>query len=79
MDERCKERITFICKFATYQLEVLPFELKSSGATFQRMMDNILLDVSKVKCYVDDVVIHSATADSHFKNLENVFALLLKH
>ena len=37
------------------------------------------MNVSNVKCYVDDVVIHSATAESHVKHLENVFALLIKH
>ena len=74
MDETCKEKTTFICKFGTYQFEVMLFALKNSGATFQRMMDNILVNVSNVKCYVDDVGIHSATAENHVKHLENVFA-----
>ena len=56
----------------------MPFGLKNSGATFQRMLDNILVNVSNVKCYVDDVI-HSATAESHVKHVENVFELLLKH
>ena len=43
------------------------------------MMDNILANVSNVKCYVDDVVIHSETEEGHVEHLENVFALLLKH
>ena len=42
------------------------------------MMDNVLVNISNTKCYVDDVVFHSATAKSHVKHLENVFALLLK-
>ena len=79
MDGMCKEKITFICKFGTYQFEVMPFGLKNSGATFQRIMDNILVNVSDVKCYVDDVFIYSATAESHIMHLENVFAFLLKH
>ena len=79
VDETCKEKTTFVCKFGTYQFEVMPFGLKNSGATFQKMMDNILVNVSNVKCYFDDVVIDSATAESHDKHLENVFVLLLKH
>ena len=42
-------------------------------------MANILVNVNNVKCYVDDVIIHSATEESHIKHLENVFALLLKN
>ena len=77
MDETCKEKTTFICHFDNYHFEVMPFGFKNSGATFQRMMDSILVNVSNVKCYADDVIIHSATAESHAKHLENVFALLL--
>ena len=72
--ETCKEKTSFICKFGTYQFELMPFGLKNSGETFQRMMDNILVNVSNVKCYVDDVVIYSATAEGHIKHLEIVFA-----
>ena len=57
----------------------MPIGLKNSGTTFLRMMDNILVNVSNVKCYVDDIVIHSATAESQVKHLENLFVLLLKH
>ena len=35
--------------------------------------------MTNVKCYVDDVVIHSKTAESDIKHLENVFALSTKH
>ena len=79
IDETCKEKTNFICKFGKYQFEVMSFGLKNSAAKFQRMMDNVLANVSNVKCYVDDVVIHSATEESHVMHLENVFALLLKH
>ncbi len=57
----------------------MPFGLKNSGATFQRMMDNLLANVSTMKCYVDDVVIHSATMKEHVQRLEKVMLLLRKH
>lgn len=53
--------------------------LMNSGATFQRMMDTILANVSNVKCYIDDVVIHSATKEEHMVHLEVVMELLKKH
>ncbi len=61
MKESCKEITTFICKYGTYQFEVMLFGLRNSGATFQRMMDNILANTENVKCYVNDVVVHSGT------------------
>ena len=79
MDEACKEKTTFICRYGTFQFEVMPFGLMNSGATFQRMMDKMLCNVKNVKCYVDDVVIHSATAEEHLEHLETVFKLLRKH
>ena len=79
MDEACKEKTTFICRYGTYQFEVMPFGLMNSGATIQRMMDNILANVSNVKCYIDDVVIHSATEEEHMVHLETVMKLLRKH
>ena len=79
MHDSCKEKTTFICKFGTYQFEVMPFGLKNSGATLQIMMFNILVNVTNVKCHFDDVIINSATAKSNVKNLDNVFALLINH
>ena len=48
MDEICKEK-TFICKLGNYQFEVMPFGLMNSGATFQKMIDNILVKLINVK------------------------------
>ena len=79
ISETCKEKTTFISKFGTYQFQVMLLGLKNLGATFQRMMSNILVNVRNIKYYVDDVVIHSVTEERHIKHLENVFALLLKH
>ncbi len=79
MYESCKPKTTFICSYKTLQFEVMPFGLKNSGATFQRMMDNLQANVSNVKCYVDDVVIHSATMEKLVEHLEKVISFLRKH
>ncbi len=62
-----------------FQFEVVLFGLMNSGATFQRMMNYLLANVSNVKCYVDDVVVHSATMEKHLEHLEKVISLLRKH
>ena len=79
MEESCKKKTTFICRYGTYQFEVMPMGLMNSAATFQRMMDKILANVDNVRCYIDDVVIHSKTKEEHVTHLKTVFDLLRKN
>ena len=46
----------------------MPFGSKNSGATFQKMMYNILLNEANVKCYVYDVLIRSEDEESNIKH-----------
>ena len=39
--------------------------IENLDATFQRLVENIWSNLTSVKCYVDDVVTRSATAESH--------------
>ncbi len=70
---------TFICRYGRFQYEVVPFGLKSSGATSLRIIDNFLANVSNVKCYGDDLIVHSATMEEQVKHLEEITLLLRKH
>ncbi len=78
MHEACKAMANSICRYGTFQCEVMPFGLKNSAATFQRIMDNLVANVSNVKCYVDDVIVHSATMEDHVEHLEKAMSLLRK-
>ena len=55
-----------------YQNKVMPFAIKNSQATFQRLMNMCLKDLEGVEVYVDDMVIFSDTWEEHFKRLEQV-------
>lgn len=46
LGEGCKEKTTFVCRFGTYQFEVMPFGLMNAPSTSQRMMDQIFRDLS---------------------------------
>ncbi len=74
MDETDKEKAAFICRYGTFQFEVMPFGLMNSQALFQRMMDRILVNVGNVRCYVDGVF--SKNTEEHAIHLENVFRIL---
>ncbi len=75
MDETCKEKAAFICRYRTFQFAMMPFGLMNSQPTFQRTMDRILLNVENVRCYVDDVVIFSKNTEEHEIYLENIFRI----
>lgn len=65
-----------------YHLEFtrLPFGLKNSPATFQRLMDNILRGIANEFCcvYLDDIIIFSVSLAEHLARLEEVFKRLRK-
>ncbi len=48
----------------------------NSQATFQRMMDRILLNVDNVRCYIDNVAIFSKNTEENAAHLEKVFRIL---
>ena len=62
--------------FGTYTFNYSCFGLKNAGATFQRLMDNILGDLPFCVCYVDDVLIFSKTHSEHLKHLRMVLERL---
>ena len=62
--------------FGTYTFNFSCFGLKNSGATFQRLMDGILGDLPFCACYVDDVLIFSASHQQHQQHLKEVLTRL---
>ena len=54
----------------------MPFGLKNAAQAFHRLMDWMLRHVSFAFVYLDDILIASADAESHKKNLHELFSLL---
>jgi hypothetical protein len=48
-----------------YQFNRLPYGLSNSPASFQRLMDHVLKNLTGTKCwtYMDDIIIYSDTAE----------------
>ena len=72
LTERAKEISAFVTPDGLYQYKVMPFGMKNSQATFQRLMNICLKDLEGVEVYVDDIVIFSDTWEEHLKRLEQV-------
>ncbi|KAA0065385.1 uncharacterized protein E6C27_scaffold17G00500 [Cucumis melo var. makuwa] len=61
--------------------KVMPFGLKNSGATYQRAMQKVFVDMlhKYVECYVDEFVVKSKRRQDHLKDLRVVFDRLRKY
>ena len=62
--------------FGTYVFHYSTFGLRNSGATFQRMMDQIFGHLPYCKVYIDDILIASENHREHRVHLQSVLQLL---
>jgi hypothetical protein len=70
------EKTAFVTPNGAYEFLRLPFGLKNSAASFNRLMRTVLRDVEGVGCFVDDIIIYSDTWETHIEILKNVFGRL---
>ena len=81
MHHRDREKIAFRTDSDNFFYEVMPFNLKNVGATYQRLMDYVFHDmiVQNVEVYVDDIVVKSDSCEQHISDLKEVFQALRKY
>ena len=68
--------ITFVCRFGTFQFEVMSFGLVNAPSTFQRMMDQLFQGHSFVRVYLDEVVVFSKSVEEHTSHLCEFFNVI---
>jgi transposase InsO family protein len=73
-----KEKTAFPSPLGKLQFNKMPFGLKNAPATFQRLIDNVLGDLTErfVKVYLDDILIYSRTREEHLLALREVLERL---
>lgn len=78
MHENSIPKTAFNVENGHYEFNRMPFGLKNAPATFQRVMDNVLLGLQNKIClvYMDDIIIFSTSLQEHVKNLKKVFERL---
>lgn len=64
-----------------YCYNVMPFRLKNTGVTYQRMMNKILQrQVGRnVDTYVDDMIVKTKHGNSHLEDLRETFTILSEY
>ena len=65
--------------FGLFEHVYMPHGLRNSGATFQRVTDDILRDVPCVFVYLDDILLFSDSETQHAADLSLVFDILAQH
>ena len=76
-----EEKMTFITKDANFCCRVMSFDLKNTGATYQRLMQRVFKHQIRqnIEVYVDDIVVKSQSIARHVTGLEEVFGELRKY
>ena len=65
LTDRAKEISAFVKPTGLYQYKVMPFGMKNSPATFQRLVNSIVSDIDGCEAHIDDVIIYSDTWKKH--------------
>lgn len=76
-----REKTAFRTYSDNFFYEVMLFDLKNVGATYQRLMDYVFHDMigRNVEVYVDDIVVKSDSCEQHISDLKEVFQALRKY
>lgn len=81
MDPQDACKTAFSTPYGHYQFKRMPMGLKGAPATFQRLMDAVLLGLQGTKCfvYLDDIVIYAQSLEEHSEKLGQIFSRLRHH
>ena len=78
MDPSDQEKTAFITEKGLYCYKVMPFGLKNTDATYQRLVNKVFADKigRSMEVYVDDMLVKSPTIEQHIIDLADTFASL---
>ena len=76
LTERAKEVSAFVTPKGLYQYKVMPFGMRNSPATFQRLINSVIAEIEGCEGYIDDVIIYSDTWEEHLKIMRKFFQRL---
>lgn len=80
IDPKDKEKTAFSTGIGNglWQFKVMPFGLCNAPATFERLMERVMVGLLGDVClvYLDDIIIMGRTFKEHLRNMEKVFTRL---
>ena len=81
MVEKDQEKTTFITSQWFYCYKVMPFGLKNTGPTYQRLVNKMISKQIRrnVEVYVDDMLVKSNEESAHLDNFQETFTILKQY
>ena len=81
MSEESEDLTSFRTRYGMYKYKVLPFGLTNGPATFQRFINDILMEHLDDFCsaYLDDILIYSENDTEHEIHVKKILSILKKH
>ena len=73
LTERAKEFSAFVTPDGLYHYKVMPFGMKNSPATFQRLINTIIAGIEHCDAYIDDAIIYSDEWNHHLGTIKAFF------
>jgi hypothetical protein len=82
IDEEDRPKTAFRCSLGLFEYNVMSFGLTNAPATFQAMVNKIFepcIRKGYLTVYLDDILIHSRSAQEHEQHLREVLELMKHH
>ena len=81
MDEADQEKTSFVTSQNLFCYEVMPFDLKNVGATYQWLVNHMFRPQigRNVEVYVDDMLVKSLDEGKHLDDLQETFNTLRRY
>uniref|UniRef100_A0A096M9Z4 ribonuclease H n=1 Tax=Poecilia formosa TaxID=48698 RepID=A0A096M9Z4_POEFO len=76
LTQRAREVSAFVTPTGLFSYTVMPFGLRNAPATFQRLMNRVVGDMTGCAVYLDDVVVYSDTWEEHVERIRELFTRL---
>ena len=73
LTERAKEISAFVTPDGLYHYKVMPFGMKNSPATFQRLINTIIAGIEHCEAYIDDTIIYNDEWNHHLGTIKAFF------
>ncbi|KAL2083812.1 hypothetical protein ACEWY4_021585 [Coilia grayii] len=80
MADESQLKTAFVCSKGQFHFKVVPFGLRNAPASFQRLMETVLVNLKGQICfmYLDDNIIYSRDVQQHLQDIQQVFCALRK-